>query len=353
MKPLITILIDTYNHERFIGDAIRSALDQDFPRSQMEILVVDDGSTDRTPEIVSGFEPHVKLLRKQNGGQASAINYGIAHAKGEFVAFLDGDDVWYPKKLSRVVAEFERHPEAVLVYHQFRFFDSRDGHEWETERNFVSGDILGDHRKLLVYWAAPTTSLVFRRKTLERIGPVPEQCSFNHDTYLITAAIFLGPVAAVPDCLARNRVHGQNLYFAGRAELDPIALERRIRVRRAAIVALRDWMLNNAPRSARSQVWFLVRRWQLVQDGDEFVLDPPSRFRSFQNKVRQLLTYGATMTYSHLAYRWAHAFFELTVGSKHSHYLEGVRTRLRRFRDCLPIRRAAAAQDSGTAGGDR
>ena len=335
MTPVVSVVIDTYNHERFIEEAIQSVLAQDFPAAEMEILVVDDGSNDRTPEIASRFEPHVKLLRKPNGGQASAINYGIAHAKGEFVAFLDGDDVWLPNKLSRVVAEFEKHPEAVLVYHQFRFFDSRDGHEWEIERSFVSGDILADRRKLLSYWAAPTTSLVFRRQTLERIGPVPEQCSFNHDTYLITAAIFLGPVAAIPECLARNRVHGQNLYFAGRVEQDTKALERRVRVRCAAIEALKKWMLNNAPRSARPQVRLLVRRWQLVQDGDEFVLDPPARFRSFQNKVRQILTYRISMTSSHVAYCWVQAFFELAVGPQHSHYLEAFRTRARKLRDRL------------------
>lgn len=333
MTPLVTVLIDTYNHEPFIEHAIRSALAQDFPADQMEILVVDDGSTDRTPEIVRQFEPQVRLLRKPNGGQASAINYGIAHAEGEFVAFLDGDDVWLPNKLSRVIAEFQSHPKAVLVYHKFRFWDSRDGHEWEIERSYDSGDILADRRKLLGYWAAPTSSLVFRRGVLERIGPVPEQCSFNHDTYLITAAIFLGPVAAVPECLTKNRVHGQNLYFAGRYEPDPKTLLRRIKVREASIEALRSWMFANAPKSVHPQVRFLIRRWRLLgQDGDMFLLKPPGRLRTFRYNVRKNLTYSLVMTPSHLTYCWAHAFFDLIVGPKYSHYLEGVRTRARRLR---------------------
>jgi glycosyltransferase involved in cell wall biosynthesis len=91
-KPLVTVLIDTYNHERFIEEAIVSVLAQDFPASDTEILVVDDGSTDRTPDIVRKFEPRVRLLRKENGGQASAFNAGIPEATGEIVAFLDGDD---------------------------------------------------------------------------------------------------------------------------------------------------------------------------------------------------------------------------------------------------------------------
>src|SRR5271169_6299905 len=101
-KPFVSVLIDTYNHERFIEQAIVSVLEQEFPGSEREIIVVDDGSTDRTPEIVKKFEPRLRLLRKENGGQASAFNVGIPECKGEIVAFLDGDDWWAPTKLVRV-----------------------------------------------------------------------------------------------------------------------------------------------------------------------------------------------------------------------------------------------------------
>src|SRR5437879_8981455 len=102
-SPLVTVLIDTYNHERFIEQAIVSALEQDFPTSEREILVVDDGSTDNTPALVRKFGPQVRYLRKANGGQASAFNVGIPEARGEIVAFLDGDDWWAKHKLSTVL----------------------------------------------------------------------------------------------------------------------------------------------------------------------------------------------------------------------------------------------------------
>jgi glycosyltransferase involved in cell wall biosynthesis len=86
------VLIDTYNHERFIEQTIVSVLEQDFPTADREIIVVDDGSADGTPEIVKKFEPRVRLLRKKNGGQASAFNAGIPQCKGEIVTFLDGGD---------------------------------------------------------------------------------------------------------------------------------------------------------------------------------------------------------------------------------------------------------------------
>src|SRR5215472_216706 len=110
MKPFITALIDTYNQEDYIESAITSVLEQNLPASDMEVLIVDDGSTDRTPEIVRKFAPRVRLIRKKNGGQASAINAGTAEAQGQIVSFLDGDDLWFPNKLSRVAAEFQKDP---------------------------------------------------------------------------------------------------------------------------------------------------------------------------------------------------------------------------------------------------
>src|SRR5271169_5858114 len=115
--PLVTVLIDTYNHERFIEDAIVSVLEQDYLAGDVEILVVDDGSTDRTPEIVRKFAPRVRLLRKANGGQASAFNAGISEARGEIVAFLDGDDWWAPGKLTAVTQTFAAEAGVGLIGH--------------------------------------------------------------------------------------------------------------------------------------------------------------------------------------------------------------------------------------------
>ena len=103
-KFFLSVLIDTHNHERFIEQAILSVLAQDVAEGEREIIVVDDGSTDRTPEIVRRFEPRVRLIQKTNGGQASAFNAGIPACSGEGIAFLDGDDWWAPGKL-RAVSE--------------------------------------------------------------------------------------------------------------------------------------------------------------------------------------------------------------------------------------------------------
>src|SRR5260370_17330054 len=97
--PLVTVLIDTYNYGRFIEDAIESVLKQDFPLGQVEILVVDDGSTDDTAERVKKYGSRIRYLYKRNGGQASAFNFGLANAKGEIIPFLHAADYFLPANL--------------------------------------------------------------------------------------------------------------------------------------------------------------------------------------------------------------------------------------------------------------
>jgi len=118
--PFVSVLIDTYNHERFIEKAIHSVLEQDFPVAEREIIVVDDGSTDRTPEIVQRFEPNLSYIRKENGGQASAFNAGIPECRGQIIASLDGDDYWLPGKLSRVTEVLSNNPAVGFVGHAIK-----------------------------------------------------------------------------------------------------------------------------------------------------------------------------------------------------------------------------------------
>ena len=116
-RPYISVLVDTYNHERFIENALVSVLEQGVSEAENEIIVVDDGSTDQTPEIVRKFAPRVRLIRKENGGQASAFNAGIPECAGEIIAFLDGDDWWERGKLQAVADVLASDKEVGLVGH--------------------------------------------------------------------------------------------------------------------------------------------------------------------------------------------------------------------------------------------
>lgn len=139
--PFVTVLIDTYDYAQFIEQAVEIALAQDFPREQREILVVDDGSTDDTAELLKKFGDEIRYLRKTNGGQASAFNLCFAEAHGEILATLDADDLWLPDKRRSVCETFEKNPGVGMVYH--RTYMWRGGEELSNDTYFadVSGRI--------------------------------------------------------------------------------------------------------------------------------------------------------------------------------------------------------------------
>lgn len=110
-KPIVSVVIPTYNRAHCVSDAIDSVLTQSF--QDFELIVVDDGSTDETPDIVSAYGDRIKLIRQKNSGASAARNAGIRAAQGEWVAFLDSDDTWEPEKLKVQVEDLRANPGAV------------------------------------------------------------------------------------------------------------------------------------------------------------------------------------------------------------------------------------------------
>jgi glycosyltransferase involved in cell wall biosynthesis len=216
----LSVLIDTYNHERLIEAAIASVLQQDFPASEREVIVVDDGSTDRTAEIVRRFEPKVRLIQKQNGGQASAFNLGIPECRGEAIVFLDGDDWWAPGKLRRIADVFARDPSLGMVGHAFiESFD--DGTErvirpGRAARLHLDGVLAATFFRLSRCYFG-TSRLALRSDLARKILPVPEALVFEADEYLFTMAAAIAQSAILPDPLTHYRVHGGNLFLGAGA----------------------------------------------------------------------------------------------------------------------------------------
>jgi glycosyltransferase involved in cell wall biosynthesis len=214
-KPFVSVLIDTYNHERFIEKAIVSVLEQDFPAADREILVVDDGSSDRTSEIVRKFEPQVRVLRKENGGQASAFNAGIPECKGEIVAFLDGDDWWAPGKLQAVCRALADEAEVGLVGHGITeiYMDGREHTELlrETPRFRINSETGARAFRLRKSFLG-TSRMTFRTELLQRIGPVPETLRVQADEYLFTLGAALANVLVLREPLTFYRLHDSNAF---------------------------------------------------------------------------------------------------------------------------------------------
>jgi len=214
-RPFASVLIDTYNHERFIEQAVVSVLEQDFPATEREIIVVDDGSTDRTPAIVKKFEPQLQLLRKDNGGQASAFNAGIPLCQGEVVAFLDGDDWWAPGKLKAVTEALEKDESLGIVGHGIRNVQRDGSEQTETLREGFRfrADKMAGARLLRRRGAFLGTSrMTIRAEVLHRIGVVPEAIRVQADEYLFTLAAVLAGAQILPEALTYYRMHDANSF---------------------------------------------------------------------------------------------------------------------------------------------
>ncbi len=115
-NPLVTVIIPTYNRGWILKEAIESVLSQDF--GDFELIVVDDGSTDNTMEILDGYDRDITVLRQENHGVSAARNAGIAFASGQFIAFLDSDDMWLPGKLASQIDFFNSNPDALICQTQ-------------------------------------------------------------------------------------------------------------------------------------------------------------------------------------------------------------------------------------------
>lgn len=132
-KIKVSVIIPAYNAERFVKAAIDSVLAQTF--QDFEILVVDDGSTDETKNILAQYGDKIRYLYKDNGGVSKARNYGIERAEGKYVAFLDADDVWLPEKLEKQFALLESNPSYGLCYSATERVDENLAHKKYIEAN--------------------------------------------------------------------------------------------------------------------------------------------------------------------------------------------------------------------------
>ena len=325
--PFFTVLIDTYNYGEYIEEAIASALAQDFPSEEREILVVDDGSTDDTAERVRKFGGQIRYLRKPNGGQASAFNFGFAQARGKAIALLDADDIWLPEKLGRVYEAFERHPEAGMVYHRVHLW--RETGEISVDEYFipVSGRATESRRALLQYPMVGTSCLSFRRETLQKLLPVPESLRFQADAYLTALVIFVAPVAAVPEFLGKYRLHGANLFQMNAGQVSRGQIEGRLAMREALLGEIRNWLQQRGENMSSADIGAYLKQWEKAQENDGFALSTPSRWKYFRHLLDISRTYGEIMTARHRAYSYVRAFAALFLGYHHVHLLDEARMR--------------------------
>ena len=168
-KPLVSVIIPTYNRDWIVKEAIDSVLAQDF--NDYELIVVDDGSDDRTPEILAAYEDQLTMIRQANSGVSAARNRGIAAAAGRLIAFLDSDDLWLPQKLSAQVKFFADHPDAVICQTEERWV--RNGVRVNPKKRHLKFSGMIFERSLALCLVSPS-AVMMKRSLFKAVGVFDE-----------------------------------------------------------------------------------------------------------------------------------------------------------------------------------
>ncbi|MBA2526444.1 MAG: glycosyltransferase [Pyrinomonadaceae bacterium] len=211
--PKVSIITAAYNHVRFIRQSVESAQGQTY--RDFEHIVVDDGSSDGTADVLKSFGDQITYIRQENRGAHAAINRGIRRSSGEYIAILDSDDAWLPNKLERQMQAFEEHPEAGLVYAQAYIVDD-EGH-------FINNGEPGGKpfanpqrafHELLRENCIPVLTAVFRRACIEQVGFFNEALKATSDWDMWIRIAAKWPIIFVSDALALYRIHENSTWQA-------------------------------------------------------------------------------------------------------------------------------------------
>jgi glycosyltransferase involved in cell wall biosynthesis len=232
-KPLVSIIINNYNYAKYLGRSIDSALNQTY--SNIEVIVVDDGSTDSSADVLKNYGDRIKALIKENGGQASAINEGYQASRGEILIFLDADDELLPDAVTEVITIFTANPRIVKVQYRLKLIDTNGKALGGSlpPRHWVlpNGDITRMLRKNRVYAHPPTSGNAFRKDVIEKLMPIPDKvftrAPLSHLIYLVG---LYGEIGSIDTLLGNYRLHGDNFTKANRTTYDPEKLKEYLNI---------------------------------------------------------------------------------------------------------------------------
>lgn len=203
-EPLVSAVIPTYNCSKLLPDAIESALNQSY--SNIEIIVVDDGSTDDTSKVCERYGNNIRYIRRANGGTPAARNSGLQLAKGDFVALLDHDDCWLPTKIKSQVQAMLQDEAIGLVHTGGRVIDLETG---ITTSEYVAVAET-DYHQILSWCSVGCASAMIRRSVLDQLGGFDEDLHGVDDWDLWIRIGWEFRIVGIPDVQVIIREHGGN-----------------------------------------------------------------------------------------------------------------------------------------------
>jgi glycosyltransferase involved in cell wall biosynthesis len=249
-QPLVSIIINNYNYDRFLSESIESALGQNY--TNIEVIVVDDGSMDNSHDIISAYGTRIIPVLKQNGGQISALNAGVEVSQGEIVFFLDADDIFFPNKVAEMVKLFTQLKSSdAMISNYIEAIDeigkNIDIGILDTLSNVCGWDYLPEIRgktsrlvegdltrlsepeqifrfvtkyRFIPYLGMPTSGLAMTRSLINKVFPIPgESIKVSADDFIVKGASIMGEVYLTKQILTKYRIHGKNNWYGSPAKI--------------------------------------------------------------------------------------------------------------------------------------
>jgi glycosyltransferase involved in cell wall biosynthesis len=210
MKPKVSVIIPNYNYSQYICEAVESVLLQTYPN--VEIIIVDDGSKDNSLEVLEKFGDKIKILAQQNAGVSVARNNGVANSNGEFIAFLDADDIWLPEKIERQISLFLNDKTLGLVHVAVQDIDA-SGKNLGTHFDGLSGEV--SHELLLFKRAVILgggSGIMIPRKIFDEVGGFDLRLSTSADWDIFYQISSRYKVGFINEILLKYRLHGLNMH---------------------------------------------------------------------------------------------------------------------------------------------
>jgi hypothetical protein len=240
--PTVSALMAAYNYEQYVERAIRSALDQDYPAELLEVVVIDDGSTDSTADIVKDMAARnpgrIRLIQQANGGYVAATNRGLAEGRGELLALLDADDMWLPNKTRRQVEMLQQRPELGMVFSDMVVVDGEE----QTVRPSLIWHLkeIPERAFARVLWenVATQSAIMIRSSLRDVVAPIPGDITYA-DWWVTLRSVQYAQIDFSREPLALYRVHGSNLT----ADVTGVGAVREARKG----IAFQLWVLRHLP----------------------------------------------------------------------------------------------------------
>lgn len=212
--PTVSAIIPTYNQARYLEGAVASALGQTEPPT--EVIVIDDGSTDNTAVVLRGFADRVRVIRQSNRGVAAARNVGAERARGDLLAFLDSDDVWFPRKLERQKERLVSEQRLTIIHCGLETIDAHGATLGQSVMGMEGpvADAMLEFRRPVVLGGG--SGALIPREAFEAVGGFDERLSTSADWDLYYRLARNGHIGFVREVLLQYRIHDSNMHASVR-----------------------------------------------------------------------------------------------------------------------------------------